>query len=154
LTAPGSPKLNRLARTLLDTRDIADELADKGVVPSLGGSTYDPTDPVGRLLFHVLGMAAEFEADLIRTRTREGTAVAKATGRLKGTQPKLTKTQQKHLRKLHDEGKHTQAELADLFQVSRTTIHRELHAAPSEQPRQRAITEHRQRAAQSPQATP
>jgi DNA invertase Pin-like site-specific DNA recombinase len=131
-------KLGRLARPLPDARDIADELADKGVVPSLGGSTYDPTYPMGRLLFNVLGMVAEFEADLIRMRTREGMSVAKANGRPKGTQPKLTKTQQKPLRKLHDEGEHTQAEIADLFQVSRTTIHRELHAAPSEQPRQRA----------------
>ncbi len=31
---------------------------------------YDPTDPVGRLLFNVLAMVAEFEADLIRSRTR------------------------------------------------------------------------------------
>jgi DNA invertase Pin-like site-specific DNA recombinase len=33
---------------------------------------HDPTDPVGRLLFNVLAMVAEFEADLIRARTREG----------------------------------------------------------------------------------
>ena len=59
-----------------------DELTAKGVVRSLGGSTHDPTDPVGRLLFNVLGMVAEFEADLIRMRTREGMAVAKAKGRL------------------------------------------------------------------------
>jgi DNA invertase Pin-like site-specific DNA recombinase len=38
----------------------------------LGASVYDPTDPVGRLLFNVLAMVAEFEADLIRMRTREG----------------------------------------------------------------------------------
>jgi len=28
---------------------------------SLGGSTHDPTDPEGRLLFNVLAMVAEFE---------------------------------------------------------------------------------------------
>ncbi|MDQ0676670.1 DNA invertase Pin-like site-specific DNA recombinase [Arthrobacter pascens] len=77
-------KLDRLARSLSDARDIAGELTAKGVVLSLGGSTHDPTDPVGRLLFNVLGMVAEFEADLIRMRTREGMAVAKAKGRLKG----------------------------------------------------------------------
>ncbi|GAA1792122.1 hypothetical protein GCM10009712_43920 [Pseudarthrobacter sulfonivorans] len=33
---------------------------------SLGGRTYDPTDPVGRLLFNVLGMVAEFASDLKR----------------------------------------------------------------------------------------
>ncbi|MFJ6378048.1 recombinase family protein [Pseudarthrobacter oxydans] len=119
-------KLDRLARSLSDARDIADELTAKGVVLSLGGSTHDPTDPVGRLLFNVLGMVAEFEADLIRMRTREGMAVAKAKGRLKGKQPKLSKTQRKHLLKLHDAGEHTQAELAELFGVSRTTVYREL----------------------------
>lgn len=57
-------KLDRLARSLPEARDIADELTTKGVALSLG-SVYDPTDPVGRLLFNVLGMVAEFEADLI-----------------------------------------------------------------------------------------
>lgn len=77
-------KLDRLARSLPDARDIAVELTKKGVVLNLGRSIYDPTDPIGRLLFNVLGMVAEFEADLIRARTREGMAVAKAKGRLRG----------------------------------------------------------------------
>ncbi|MET3808814.1 DNA invertase Pin-like site-specific DNA recombinase [Nakamurella sp. UYEF19] len=48
---------------------------------------YDPNDAVGRLLFNVLAMIAEFESDLIRPRTREGMKVAKAKGRLRGKQP-------------------------------------------------------------------
>ena len=119
-------KLDRLARSLPDARDIADELTRKGVSLSLGGSVYDPTDPVGRLLFNVLGMVAEFEADLIRMRTREGMAVAKAKGRLRGKQPKLSASQRRHLLELHDAGNHTQEELAELFSVSRTTIYREV----------------------------
>jgi DNA invertase Pin-like site-specific DNA recombinase len=39
---------------------------------ALGTSVHDPTDPIGRLLYNVLAMVAEFEADLIRLRTREG----------------------------------------------------------------------------------
>ncbi|WP_395245061.1 recombinase family protein [Agromyces sp. MMS24-K17] len=119
-------KLDRLARSLPDARDIADELTTKGVALSLGGSVYDPADPVGRLLFNVLGMVAEFEADLIRARTREGMAVARAKGRLRGKQPKLSASQRKHLFELHDAGAHTQAELAELFRISRTTVYREL----------------------------
>lgn len=80
-------KLDRLARSLPDARDIADELTRKGVALSLGGSVYDPTDPVGRLMFNVLGMVAEFETDLIRARTREGMALAKAKGPLRGNNP-------------------------------------------------------------------
>ena len=47
-------KLDRLARSLPDARAIADELTARRVRLSLGGSVYDPTDPVGRLLFNVL----------------------------------------------------------------------------------------------------
>jgi DNA invertase Pin-like site-specific DNA recombinase len=64
-------KLDRLARSLPDARAIADELTVRQVSLNLGGSVYDPTDPVGRLLFNVLAMVAEFESDLIRLRTRE-----------------------------------------------------------------------------------
>src|SRR5688572_23451788 len=82
-------KLDRLARSLPDARAIAEELTIREVSLSLGGSVYDPTDAVGRLLFNVLAMVAEFESDLIRLRTREGMKVAKAKGRLRGKQPKL-----------------------------------------------------------------
>jgi DNA invertase Pin-like site-specific DNA recombinase len=77
---------------------------------NLGGAVYDPTDPVGRLLFTTLAMVAEFEADLIRARTREGMKVAKAKGRLRGKQPKLSARQQAHL--------------AELFGVARATVYR------------------------------
>jgi DNA invertase Pin-like site-specific DNA recombinase len=86
-------KLDRLARSLPDARDILDELTKCNVKLSLGGSIHDPTDPVGRLLFNVLAMVAEFESDLIRLRTREGMKVAKAKGRLRGKQPKLKPNQ-------------------------------------------------------------
>jgi DNA invertase Pin-like site-specific DNA recombinase len=82
-------KLDRLARSLLDARDMLDELTKRNVKLSLGGSIHDPIDPVGRLLFNVLAMVAEFESDLIRMRTREGMKIAKANGRLRGRQPKL-----------------------------------------------------------------
>ena len=90
-------KLDRLARSLPDARDIVDDLTAARSSLNLGGSVHDPTDPVGRLLFNVLAMVAEFEADLITLRTREGMKVAKAKGRLRGKQPKLKPAQEAHL---------------------------------------------------------
>ncbi len=74
-------------------------------------------------------MVAEFEADLIRARTREGVAVAKAKGRLRGKQPKLSKTQEAHLVSVHRAGTHTTVELAELFAVARSTIYRAIKRA-------------------------
>ncbi|MGK4188315.1 recombinase family protein [Rothia koreensis] len=122
-------KLDRLARSLPDARDIAAELTAKGVTLNIGGSVYDPEDPIGRLLFNVLGMVAEFEADLIRMRTREGMAVAKAKGRLRGKKPKLSVSQEKHLVSLYRGGEHTTAEIAELFGVARSTVYRAIQRA-------------------------
>ena len=128
-------KLDRLSRSLPDARAIADELTARRVRLSLGGSVYDPTDPVGRLLFNVLAMVAEFEADLIRLRTKEGMRIAKAKGRLRGKQPKLNPRQEAHLVALLKSGEYSTAELGDLFGVARSTVYR---AIGREAARQRA----------------
>lgn len=119
-------KLDHLARSVRDAHEIADDLASREVKLSIGGSVHDPADPMGKLLFNVLAMISEFEADLISMRTREGMKVAKANGRLRGKQPKLTVKQEAHLLELHNEGKYTMAELAELFSISRSTIYRAL----------------------------
>lgn len=129
------PKLDRLARSVPDARDIGDSLTARGVKLSLGGTIYDPADPMGKMFFNILATFAEFEVDLLRMRTREGMAVAKAKGKLKGKQPKLTPAQQKHLVKLHGAGEHTIAELAELFSVSRPTVYRVLERSRTEQVR-------------------
>lgn len=123
-------KLDRLARSLRDATDIAEELTRREVRLNLGGSLYDPTDPVGRLLFNVLGMVAEFESDLIRARTREGMATAKVRGKLKGRRPKLSSVQERHMVALHRAGDHTVAELVELFGVGRATVYRALERHP------------------------
>jgi len=79
-------KLDRLARSLSDARNIVEELTEAGVKLNVGGSVHDPTEPVGRLLFNVLGMIAGFERDLIRERTHAGLAAARARG-CKGGRP-------------------------------------------------------------------
>lgn len=74
-------------------------------------------------------MVAGFEADLIRARTREGMAVAKARGRLRGKQPKLSKAQEAHLVSLHQGGVHTTTEIAELFGIARYTVYRAIQRA-------------------------
>lgn len=54
----------------------------------------------------ILATFAEFEADLIRMRIREGMAIARAQGKLRGKKPKLSDRQQKELRRMYDTGDH------------------------------------------------
>jgi len=119
-------KLDRLARSVTDARAIAEELTCLHVRLSLGGAVYDPTEPVGRLLFSVLAMVAECEADLISMRTREGRKVARARGRLRRKQPKLTVRREAHLAAFHAGGEYTPGELAELLRVGRSMVYRAL----------------------------
>jgi len=103
---PGSDQARPTCPIPARCRAIADELTARHVSLSLGASVYDPHDAVGRSLFNVLAMVAEFEADLIRLRTKEGMRVAKAKGRLRGRRPKLNARQEAHLVSLIAAGEH------------------------------------------------
>lgn len=122
-------KLDRLARSVPDARAIADQLTRRGVRLALGEAVYDPADPMGKMFFNVLATFAEFEADLIRMRTREGMAIARAKGKLRGKKPKLSDRQSRELRRMRDTGEYSISDLAELFSVSRPTVYRVLAKA-------------------------
>ncbi|WP_241564174.1 recombinase family protein [Nonomuraea polychroma] len=118
------PKLDRLARSVPDARVIGDTLVARGVRLSLGGSVYDPSDPMSKMFFNMLAVFAESEADLLKMRTREGMATARSRGRLRGRAPKQTARQQAELVRTHATGDYTIAELMEVFSVGRATVHR------------------------------
>ena len=121
------PKLDRLARSVPDARAIADRLRERGVKLALGRALYDPDDPMGKLFFNILATFAEFEADLIRMRTREGMAIARDRGKLRGKQPKLSDRQQRDLCRMRATGEYSISDLAELCSVSRPTVYRTLN---------------------------
>jgi len=108
------PKLDRPARSVPDARAIGDDRAKRGIKLSLGGQVYDPTDPMGKMFFNTLATFAESEVDLLRMRTREGMALARAKCRLKG----------KELRRMRNAGEYTVTDLAELLKVARPTVYR------------------------------
>lgn len=122
-------KLDRLARSVPDALDILGKLDQRGVRFALGASVYDWSDPMSKMFLQILAVIAEFEGNLIRQRTREGMAIARDKGKLKGKPPKLSPNQRALLLATHAAGKHTVVELAEMFSVSRPTIYRELARA-------------------------
>jgi len=78
------------------------------------------------MFFNILATFAEFEVDLLRLRTREGMAVARAKGKLRGKQPELTVRQQTELVRMHRTGEYTIADLMEVFSIGRATVYRTL----------------------------
>ena len=98
---------------------------------ALGRALYDPDDSSGKMFFNILATFAEFEADLIRMRTRGGMAIARAKGKLRGKQPKLSDRQQRELCRMHATGEYSISNLAEIFSVSRPTVYRTLNRCHS-----------------------
>ncbi|MCT8345479.1 Hin recombinase, partial [Photorhabdus kleinii] len=57
---------------------------------------------------------------------REGMTIARAKGKLRGKQPKLSDKQQKELCRMNETGQYSISDLAELFSVSRPTVYRTL----------------------------
>ena len=80
-------KLDRLSRTLRHLVTLVDELRRREVglkVLTGQGAQIDTTTANGRLVFGIFAALAEFEAELIRERTRAGLTAARARGRQAG----------------------------------------------------------------------
>ena len=89
------------------------------------------------MFFNILATFAEFESDLIRMRTREGMAVARAKGKLRGKKPKLSDRQSRELRRMYDTSDYSISDLAEVFSVSRPTVYRTLQRHPAATSRSR-----------------
>lgn len=85
-----------------------------------------PGRPDGEDVFNILATFAEFEVGLLRMRTRQGMAVAKAKSKLRGKQPKLSPQQQAELQRMHATGDYSIADVTELFSIGRATVYRTL----------------------------
>ena len=86
-------KLDRLGRDLKHLINTVDDLNKQKVgfkVLAGAGAQIDTTTANGRLIFGIFAALAEFEAELIRERTKAGLAAARARGRLGGRPRKMT----------------------------------------------------------------
>jgi len=117
-------RLDRLARSTRDLLNMLGAVADKGAgFKSLRDTWADTTTPHGRLMLTVLGGLAEFERELIRSRTGEGRKRAKARGVLMGRKPKLTHHQRQQAVARREAGE-SLMEIGRSYNVSHSTISR------------------------------
>src|ERR1700682_574793 len=117
-------RLDRLARSTRDLLNLLGTIAERGAgFKSLRDTWADTTTPHGRLMLTVLGGLAEFERELIRTRTGEGRDRAKARGVILGRKPKLTSHARREAIARREAGE-VLTDIARSYNVSHSTISR------------------------------
>jgi DNA invertase Pin-like site-specific DNA recombinase len=124
--------LDRLARNLVDLRNIVETLTARGVAVEFVTENLKFTsenNDMSRLLLSVMGAFAEFERALIKERQREGIALAKKNGVYsKKRRAKLTPERMKELRARVKKGD-KKAVIAREFGISRETLYQYMKSA-------------------------
>lgn len=123
-------ELSRLGRSTADVLATLQELADRSVEVHVAKGGFQIDQSINsKILATVLGLAAEIERELIRQRTKEGQARAKASGKHIG-RPRLTDDQQRRskldaraseIKKLAERGV-TKLNLARVFECDWSTM--------------------------------
>ncbi len=126
-------KLDRLARSVRDALELFAEAETNGVRVVVTTQDIDTGTPVGRLTRTILAAMGEFEAELIRDRTRSAMAAIKAgtkptrTGRPPGRPRKLSPEALERARALRSMG-HSWAQTAQLVGLKAETLRRAIWA--------------------------
>ena len=119
--------MDRLARNVQDLLQLIDVIIKKGAnikffKENLIFYADKKADAFQRLMLTLLGAVSEFERAIILDRQKEGIAIAKAKGRYRGSQKKLTGTQVNEIRQLVTEHQKISS-IAKKYGVSRQTIY-------------------------------
>ncbi|OXC45937.1 MULTISPECIES: recombinase family protein [Lactobacillus] len=119
-------KLDRLARNTQDALNIVKKMNAEGVILRVLNIGTIDNSPSGRLIFTVFSAFAEFERDLIVSRTQEGKAWAKANNPNfhDGMPRKYTKEQIDFAWKLHTQNHMSYSEISKKLGISKATIYR------------------------------
>lgn len=121
-------RLDRLARSITDLRQMVDSLAAKGVgFRCLQQGALDTTRSDGKLLLNILGSFAEFEADIRRERQMEGIAKAKAAGVYRGRKASIDSSA---IRAALDAGEKP-AHVARRLGIARSSVYRLMETEPA-----------------------
>lgn len=119
-------RMDRLARSLVDLRNVVDRLNAKGVgFRALQQGAIDTTRSDGRLMLNILASFAEFETDIRKERQLEGIAKAKAANAYKGRKPSVPVDK---VRQLSREGMGP-TDIAKALGIGRASVYRALGPA-------------------------
>ena len=114
--------ISRFAR---NTRDLLEQLTQKGVEFVSRKEAIDTTTPSGKFMLTIFGTVAELEREYILQRQKEGIAIAKANGTYKGRPPTVCPDFDRVVT-LWQSGAVTAQEAARRLGISPSTFYRKL----------------------------
>lgn len=126
-------RLDRLGRSLPDLIATINKLAQRAIAFESVTEAIDTTTAAGKLVFNIFASLAEFERHLISERTRAGLAAGRARGRMGGRPPALNSRQLREARLLLTDPNATVTEVAERYEVSRTTLYKGLRELAAEE---------------------
>jgi DNA invertase Pin-like site-specific DNA recombinase len=119
--------LDRLGRTTRDLLTLIENLAAREIGLRILTLGVDTRTPAGQLVLTVMAALAQMERDVLRERTIDGLAAARARGRNGGRPRSLTDEQVEVAAEWHSDGRSAR-EIARLLGSSERTIRRRLEA--------------------------
>jgi DNA invertase Pin-like site-specific DNA recombinase len=122
-------RLDRLSRSLKQLIDLVSKLEKRDIGLKSLHDSIDTTTPGGKLVFHVFGALAQFEAEVTRERTNAGLAAARARGRKGGRPFKLDDKKAAMARQLLKAPDATVTEVSKVLGISRSTLYRYVPAS-------------------------
>lgn len=134
-------RLDRLGRSLKNLLELSARMAGMRIELRSLKESIDTSTSTGRLYFHLMASLAEFQADLIRERTRAGLAEARKRGQLGGSKPKLTPERFALAKQLYDAQQCTVGEIAREFGITRATFYNYLAKAKAQEPARPVVQE-------------
>jgi DNA invertase Pin-like site-specific DNA recombinase len=117
-------RLDRLGRSTKDLLNLLSDLDERNVGLEVIEQSIDTKSPEGRLFYTMVAAFGTFETELLRARTREGLASARARGRVGGRPEKLPMDKKKSIAKLYDSQDLSVGAIASMFGISRGTVYR------------------------------
>jgi DNA invertase Pin-like site-specific DNA recombinase len=114
-------KLDRFARSTSDALSIVKDLFKRGVKVHVLNMGIIEDTPTGRLIFTIFSAFAEFERDLIVSRTQEGKEIAKQRDDFREGRPKkFSKKQIHHALELLED--HSYKQVEEITGISKSTL--------------------------------
>ena len=115
-------KMDRLARSTKQLYEITDDLSNQGVEFISIQDNLDTTTSMGRAMFGMLAVFAEFERDIIRERTQSGLESARKQGRV-GGRPTVTSSVKRKVVALYRGGEGA-TDIAKEYGIGRSTVYK------------------------------